>query len=255
MATTGDALDEIICAIGDPAFPACAGRALAALAGFDLVAILAHRPRRSSIILFDDFDRLDCRGGVKRYARSTHRISPMLESGAAGMRRSGVWRASDFRGALAPDRGTDDVVAAPDEELGYRTIGWPARHEEIGLWADDGRAVIEIGLYRERAAKAASPRTMQALAALSRPVTAAFRRHAALVKTARAGRTRTMPAPIAARLTPREREVAELLLRGCSSDAVALRLSISRHTVKDHRKQIFARLGISSLAELFALAA
>ena len=124
----------------------------------------------------------------------------------------------------------------------------------IGLWADDGRAVIEIGLYRERAAKAASQRTLEMLAALRRPVTAAFRRHAAL-KAAPAGRAKIMPAPIAARLTPREREVAELLLRGCSSDAVALRLSISRHTVKDHRKHIFARLGISSLAELFALAA
>jgi DNA-binding CsgD family transcriptional regulator len=254
LATTGDALDEIISAIGDAAFPACAGRALAALAGFDLVAIVAHRPGRPSAILFDDFDRLGCRGGVERYASSTYRISPMLGSGAAGMRRSGVWRASDFRGAFAPDRATDDLVTAPDEELGYRTIGWPVRHEEIGLWADDGRTVIEIGLYRERAAKAASPRTLEMLAALRRPVTAAFRRHAAL-KAALAGRTRTMPAPIAARLTPREREVAELLLRGCSSDAVALRLSISRHTVKDHRKHIFARLGISSLAELFALAA
>lgn len=254
MATTGDALDEIISAIGDSAFPARAGRALAALTGFDLVAIVAHRPGRPSAILFDDFDRLGCRGGIERYARSTHRINPML-AGRGSARRSGAWRARDFRGAFAPDRATDEVIAADDEELGYRTIGWPARHEEIGLWADDGQGVVEIGLYRERAAKAASPRTMQALVTLRQPVTAAFRRHAALAKTAPDGRTRIIPAPIAVRLTPREREVAELLLRGCSSDTVALRLSISRHTVKDHRKHIFARLGISSLAELFALAA
>jgi DNA-binding CsgD family transcriptional regulator len=42
-------------------------------------------------------------------------------------------------------------------------------------------------------------------------------------------------------------------LIGCSSEAIALRLSISRHTVKDHRKQIFRKLGVGSLAELFAL--
>jgi len=39
---------------------------------------------------------------------------------------------------------------------------------------------------------------------------------------------------------------------GSAAAAGSLRLSISRHTVKDHRKHIFARLGISSLAELFA---
>src|SRR3546814_5783201 len=64
------------------------------------------------------------------------------------------------------------------------------------------------------------------------------------------GRPALRPAP----LTPREAEVRDLLLRGCSTDAVALRLSISRHTVKDHRKAIFRKLGISSLAELFSLA-
>jgi DNA-binding CsgD family transcriptional regulator len=54
-------------------------------------------------------------------------------------------------------------------------------------------------------------------------------------------------------LSPREMQIADLLLLGCGSDAIALRLGISRHTVKDHRKRIFRKLGIGSLAELFAL--
>jgi DNA-binding CsgD family transcriptional regulator len=54
-------------------------------------------------------------------------------------------------------------------------------------------------------------------------------------------------------LSPREAQIAELMLAGCSSEAIALRLDISRHTVKDHRKRIFRKLGIGSLAELFAL--
>ena len=54
-------------------------------------------------------------------------------------------------------------------------------------------------------------------------------------------------------LSRREAEIAGMLLIGCSSEAIALRLSISRHTVKDHRKQIFRKLGVGSLAELFAL--
>jgi DNA-binding CsgD family transcriptional regulator len=53
-------------------------------------------------------------------------------------------------------------------------------------------------------------------------------------------------------LSPREREIYDLLLLGCSSAAIALRLDISRHTVKDHRKRIFSKLRVGSLAELFA---
>lgn len=254
-ATTGDALAEIISTIGDRAFPGHVGRALSRLTGFDLVAILEHRPRRrTAAILFDDFDRVGSRGGVERYARSTFRISPMLAV-RSDARRSGVWRAGDFKGAFVPERATDDLVPAPDEELGYRTIGWPPGQEEIGLWMLGEDRLVEIGLYRERGARPAPARTMQTLAALGSPLAAAFRRHDTLAIAAHARFGRRLSADAKARLTPRECEVAELLLLGCSTDAVALRLSISRHTVKDHRKHIFARLGISSLAGLFALAA
>jgi DNA-binding CsgD family transcriptional regulator len=54
-------------------------------------------------------------------------------------------------------------------------------------------------------------------------------------------------------LTPREAQIVGLLLLGCGSEAISLRLNISRYTVKDHRKQIFRKLGVGSLAELFAL--
>jgi DNA-binding CsgD family transcriptional regulator len=60
-----------------------------------------------------------------------------------------------------------------------------------------------------------------------------------------------MPPHIAS-LTPRETEVTRLLLRGLGSAQIALSLGISRHTVKDHRKQIFRKLEVSSLAQLFA---
>lgn len=54
-------------------------------------------------------------------------------------------------------------------------------------------------------------------------------------------------------LTGREREVAELLIRGLATDEVAQRLTISRHTVRDHVKAIFAKAGVSSRPELTAL--
>jgi len=53
-------------------------------------------------------------------------------------------------------------------------------------------------------------------------------------------------------LTPREREVVRLLVRGETNDEIARLLWISRHTVKDHVKAVYAKLGVASRAELSA---
>jgi DNA-binding CsgD family transcriptional regulator len=54
-------------------------------------------------------------------------------------------------------------------------------------------------------------------------------------------------------LTEREREVTSLLLRGMPIDEMARALWISQHTVRDHTKAIFAKLGVSSRPELTAM--
>ena len=53
-------------------------------------------------------------------------------------------------------------------------------------------------------------------------------------------------------LTGRERDVTELLVGGIGTDEIATRLHISRHTVRDHVKAIFAKVGVSSRVELTA---
>ena len=53
-------------------------------------------------------------------------------------------------------------------------------------------------------------------------------------------------------LTPREREVVRLLVRGETNDEIARALWISRYTVKDHVKSVYAKLRVASRAELSA---
>ncbi|WP_264214375.1 LuxR C-terminal-related transcriptional regulator [Leisingera thetidis] len=54
-------------------------------------------------------------------------------------------------------------------------------------------------------------------------------------------------------LTPRQAQVALLILRGHSSVSISLRLEISEQTVKVFRKQLYRKCKISSQAELFSL--
>jgi len=53
-------------------------------------------------------------------------------------------------------------------------------------------------------------------------------------------------------LTSREAEICVLVAKGYSSEAIALNLNISQHTVATHRKRAYAKLRVSSKAELFA---
>ncbi len=57
----------------------------------------------------------------------------------------------------------------------------------------------------------------------------------------------------AIRLSERQAQVALLILQGHSSVSIGLKLGVSTQTVKVFRRQIHARCGISSQAELFGL--
>jgi len=55
------------------------------------------------------------------------------------------------------------------------------------------------------------------------------------------------------RLTPREREVMELLIAGKTSKAIALALRVSVRTVEGHRRMVFFKMNVSSAAQLVSI--
>jgi len=77
----------------------------------------------------------------------------------------------------------------------------------------------------------------------------------AVAYAARKGGGRKRPATGWASLTPAEREVVRLVGEGLRNEAIARRLFIAPGTVKVHLTHIFAKLGITTRAELAAQAA
>ena len=57
------------------------------------------------------------------------------------------------------------------------------------------------------------------------------------------------------RLTRREREVFELLIRGYSNDEIATSLTISRRTVETHRQRVMNKLSAHSVVKMQRIAA
>lgn len=64
----------------------------------------------------------------------------------------------------------------------------------------------------------------------------------------------TLERPELARLSPRERDVLEHLLDGHRVSTISLRLEVSEHTVRNHLKSMFRKLGVHSQPELIDFA-
>jgi DNA-binding NarL/FixJ family response regulator len=56
-------------------------------------------------------------------------------------------------------------------------------------------------------------------------------------------------------LTPREREVFHLVVEGCTTKQIAVRLGISAKTAENHRSRVLDKLDVRSTAELIRYAA
>lgn len=234
-------LADIVRAIGERDFAAIAARRILDFMEFELGAVVMHPKVRPPYLLFDNFATAQASEGLRNYVAFTHAVNPMLAPGA--------FRARDFACGTGTEPSNPYLVPSPAEELGYRTVGWPERLEEVGLYFQLLDGLVELSVYRRRGRRPAPAGKLAGLEALRDPIAAAFEKHAELLGR-EAGRS---PMALDDGLTPREVEVLQLLLAGCGSEAIALRLGLSRHTVKDYRKRIFRKLSVTSLAELFAL--
>ena len=128
----------------------------------------------------------------------------------------------------------------------------------MGMLIPAGKGItVFMSLSRSTGHKRFSAVDVRQLENLMPVMAAAVKRHMALpdATIGRVGKS-TIPRhllprePVSA-LTSREAQVVNLILEGHSTKSLAAQLAISIETVRVHRRHIYAKLGVSSQAELF----
>ena len=212
-----------------------------------MVTLLA--PGRPPELLYDDIRPERQEAVVEAYLRGAYLLDPFYDYQAGGVDRP-VVRLQEIQ---------------PDH---FR------KSEYFSTYYTDTRLVDEVGIFVPRRAgshvfvslgRAAgtapfSSRSFQRLQSLLPVIEALLARQWDTEQFA--GETHASAGPVTlddtllqrgfAALSAREREIVALILKGHSSKSIAWQLAIAVGTVKNHRKNIYRKLEITSQAALFA---
>jgi DNA-binding NarL/FixJ family response regulator len=190
-------------------------------------------------------------------------VSPLrvLVVGADPLSRAGLVALLSGRGDLAVvgEASPDEVATAPPHDAAVWDVGLAAGER---LRFPDGAALVALAADEAQAAEAARAGARAVIFRKAAPEAIA----AGLAAVAR-GLSVLEPSlaaawlrpPVAGEggegLTPREREVLDLLAEGLPNRAIAARLGISEHTAKFHVNAVLGKLGVESRAEAIVRAA
>ena len=256
-------LGALIDELDAPDLPARLVRALDSLVPFELAAVFVYRGRSRPLNLYDNFELADAKKGIAAYVENTYVLNPFYQASQKGL-ADGVYRIRD----LAPDAffeseyyKTYRVLPAHAEEIGYITEDWPEGLEEIDIAITLAPKVVsEFSVYRSLRNRGFADDELARLTQVVPVLGALLRRYWAgfgaskLEASPPDHRIERIFAGFGAEvLSEREREVTQLILRGHSSESIGFNLGISLGTVKTHRKNAYAKLGISSQSELLSL--
>lgn len=236
--------------------------ALKIVVDFEYCLVLAYRGESRPINLFDTLPRPEAAQGLFNYLNSTYVLNPFYRAYKSGI-GEGVFRMRD----LAPQGFFDDpsvmndkALASSTEEIGFLTQGWPAGREELCIaLLLPGKECMEISLSRISPSNGFSAQEVSTIATVVPFLGASLRHHwrhcgaASVTEPPNNDAENAFQAFGGRLLSPRERQLAQLLLLGHSTISAGLQLGISPTTVKSHRKNLYAKLGIASQFELFTM--
>jgi DNA-binding CsgD family transcriptional regulator len=261
MRDMSDRAARLVTAIDRSDFPEALVSHLDERVAFDAATIFVHRRELAPIYVFDNFVGGKAKQGIREYLQKTYVLNPFFQAQRNGL-ASGVYRIRD----LAPDVFFQSefyndyrIKVTSHEEIGYVTRDWPEGLAEIDVAIQLGPdETVELALYRYLSNGDFSNTDLTAIQDELAFLTACFGSYWRRSRTSSdLSEQRTSSAGTVAfgegKISARERQVLEFVLRGYSSESIADQLSISLATVKTHRKNSYEKLNISTQAQLFSL--
>lgn len=240
---------------GLEAFPSTLVDALKTLVIFDNSVVFTYNHNEKPLCLFDTFTPEKRVVFVDDYLKGPYLLDPFFKICVKKV-EAGLYRLGD----IAPDRFYQSEY--------FRSYYQRTRlADEIcyAFYLDKSVAIV-ISLMRAEENSRFSAREFRLLESVAPIVISLARRHWMAVPdkfdagSVRQGRKDafsltedTVRAMFSTRLTPRETQVVAQVLEGHSSDSIANDLGISVGTVRIHRRNIYAKLQISSQQELFSI--
>ncbi|MBK1841949.1 helix-turn-helix transcriptional regulator [Azospirillum sp. YIM B02556] len=242
LAAWAETSADLVEAIEDPVFPIIFSRSLARLISFDACTQTVYDGRNGPVPLGDD--------GRDRRADGPppHPFQRMYRAGI----RSGVYLLRDIlRFGHPAAGGVAGGVAGGGGEL---CIVLPM----------SGDACTLVVLTRRPGGPGFTDAEVRTVRTVLPFLTSVFRRHWQSAGMPADGRDDSRPdhqpdgidrglLQRIDRLSPREKEIVGLLIGGHSTLSISLRLDISGTTVKTHRKNLYSKLGVGTIHELFSL--
>lgn len=243
MTLVGAAVD----AIGTPEFPRLIGAACQTACGADNVFITALFDGHSPAVLYGNHTQPAQQELLALYLEAAYLLDPFILH-YRDIPASEVLRLSD----VAPD----DFLQSEYYDKFFRQMGLVDECAMLLALPEGAGLFISCGIEQEDTC--AAP---EALAALVPVIEALARRHWARLSPENTDGTGRLAAHLnsalrqfgASCLSPREREIALMILQGHSSKAIAQILGNSPETVKVHRKRIYTKLNLSGQGELLSL--
>ncbi len=250
-----DHIAQVIAAGDTTRFPDVLVQALRHVVPFDYAVFFAYRGQERPICPYDTFTPQQRVVFVTDYLEGPYLLDPFYQV-YLGRMEPGLYRLRE----IAPDR----FYHSEYFRSYYRRTGLA---EEIGFLVSlPHDMMLVISLMRAGSSAPFSDRDMSKLRRMEPIVHASAARHwrnLGYLRSSGAEEETARP-PLNLQvtsafenfgegvLTRREREVVRMVLRGHSSNSIGRLFQITTGTVKIHRKNIYAKLGISSQSELFS---
>ncbi len=239
---------RLIDSIGTPGFGGSLSGTLRAVVPYDFTVIFGYVGSAAPLDLYDDFPPDRRLLHVEEYQEGPYLLDPFFLVTLDGTKQ-GLWRMQE----IAPDRFYQG-------EYWRNYYGQTGLAEEIGYLVEisDGLKIVVSLMRKERRFSSAELRALKQLWPI---IASSCRKNWQNLNIAREVRPDDISERIESTfqrigegvLTPRERQVVELTLRGHSADAIGGLLGISSGTVRIHRRNIYTKLRIGSQGELFSV--